>query len=47
MAGPAQGFDNYTFFVNEESDDVIEVVPGAQYGADPSITPYRQAGYSV
>jgi hypothetical protein len=47
MAGPAEGFENYTFFVNEESNDVVEVVPGAQYGADPSITPYRQAGYSV
>jgi hypothetical protein len=47
MAGPAEGFENYTFFVNEESDDIIDVVPGAQYGSDPSITPYRQAGYSV
>jgi hypothetical protein len=47
MAGPAEGFEHYTFFVNEESNDVVEVVPGAQYGADPSITPYRQAGYSV
>ena len=47
MAGPAEGFENYTFFVNEESNDVIPLVPGAQYGADPSLTPYRQAGYSV
>ena len=47
MAGPDEGFGSYTFFVNEESNDVIEVVPGAQYEADPEITPYRQAGYSV
>jgi Bacterial protein of unknown function (DUF839) len=47
MAGPAHGFDEYTFLVNEESNDVIEVVPGATYGADPFLTPYRQAGYSV
>jgi hypothetical protein len=47
MAGPEQGFDNYTFFVNEESNDVITVPAGAPYGADPSVTPYRQAGYSV
>ena len=47
MAGPAEGFDNYTFFVNEESNDVIDVPAGAPYGADPAIAPYRQAGYSV
>lgn len=47
MAGPEQGFSNYTFFVNEESNDVIDVPTGAPYGADPAIAPYRQAGYSV
>ena len=47
MAGPAQGFDDYTFFVNEESTDYLPVPAGAQYGADPSITPFRQAGYAV
>jgi hypothetical protein len=47
MAGPNEGFSGYTFFVNEESDDVINVPAGAPYGADPSVTPYRQAGYSV
>ena len=47
MAGPDEGFSDYTFFVNEESDDVIDVPAGAPYGADPSVTPYRQAGYSV
>ena len=47
MAGPAEGFANYTFMVNEESNDIIDVVPGAPYGADPAIAPYRQAGYSV
>ena len=47
MAGPDEGFDEYTFFVNEESNDVIHVPAGAPYGADPALTPYRQAGYSV
>jgi hypothetical protein len=47
MAGPEQGFSDYTFLLNEESNDVIHVPPGATYGADPSVTPYRQAGYSV
>jgi hypothetical protein len=47
MAGPAEGFDDYTFFVNEESNDIIDVPPGATYGSDPSVAPYRQAGYSV
>jgi hypothetical protein len=47
MAGPDQGFADYTFFVNEESNDVVHVPPGAPYGADPSTAPFRQAGYSV
>ena len=47
MAGPAEGFSDYTFFLNEESNDVIDVPAGATYGADPAVTPYRQAGYSV
>jgi Alkaline phosphatase PhoX len=47
MAGPAEGFNGYTMLLNEESNDVIDVPAGATYGADPSITPYRQAGYSV
>ena len=47
MAGPDEGFDEYTFFVNEESNDVIHVPAGAPYGADPAVMPYRQAGYSV
>lgn len=47
MAGPDQGFDDYTFLLNEESNDVIDVPPGAPYGADPAVAPYRQAGYSV
>lgn len=48
MAGPEHGFDNYTFFVNEEADETIHTVPvGAVYGADPSLAPNRQAGYSV
>ena len=47
MAGPNQGFDDYTFFVNEESNDIIDVVPGAPYGPDPAVAPYRQAGYAA
>ena len=47
MAGPDEGFRNYTFFLNEESNDVIHVPAGAPYGADPSVAPFRQAGYSV
>jgi hypothetical protein len=47
MAGPDEGFGSYTFFVNEESNDVLTIPPGAQYGADPFLNPYRQAGYSV
>ena len=47
MAGPEHGFANYTFFVNEESNDIITVPAGAPYGADPAIAPYRQAGYAT
>jgi len=47
MAGPEHGFKDYTFLLGEESDDIVHVPAGAPYGADPSVTPYRQAGYSV
>jgi hypothetical protein len=47
MVGPDQGFPDYTFLTNEESNDVLVVPAGAPYGADPGLTPYRQAGYSV
>ena len=47
MAGPAEGFSKYTLFLNEESNDIIDVPAGATYGSDPSVAPYRQAGYSV
>jgi hypothetical protein len=49
MAGPDHGFANYTFLLNEESNDVLPVTPGAPYGADaPSLGPnHRQAGYAV
>jgi hypothetical protein len=47
LAGPAEGFSNYTLFTNEESNDVLAVPAGAVYGSDPSIAPNRQAGYSV
>lgn len=47
MVGPDQGFADYTFLTNEESNDVLTVNAGQPYGADPGLTPYRQAGYSV
>jgi hypothetical protein len=47
MAGPDEGFDRYTLFTNEESDDDIPVPPGAPYGPDPAIAPLREAGYAV
>jgi hypothetical protein len=47
MASPADGFAHYTFFTGEESNDVIPVVDGAAYGADPALAPDRQAGYVV
>lgn len=47
MAGPDQGFDDYTFFVNEETNDIVTVPDEAPYGADPAIAPYRQGGYAV
>jgi hypothetical protein len=47
MAGPEEGFDRYTLFLNEESNDVIDVPDGALYGPDPAVAPQRQAGYAV
>jgi hypothetical protein len=47
MAGPAEGFSSYTFFANEEANDVVDVPVGAQYGPDPALDPQRQAGYVV
>jgi hypothetical protein len=47
LAGPAEGFSDYTLFTNEESNDLLTVPSGAVYGSDPSIAPLRQAGYSV
>jgi hypothetical protein len=47
MAGPDEGFSRYTFFANEEADDVVPVPPGAPYGPDPSVAPNRQGGYTV
>lgn len=47
MAGPAEGFSGYTFFTGEESNDVLAVPSGAQYGPDPALDPNRQAGYAV
>jgi secreted PhoX family phosphatase len=47
MAGPDEGFDRYTFFTGEETNDVVDVPPGAPYGPDPSVAPNRQGGYAV
>jgi hypothetical protein len=47
MVGPDQGFPDYTFLTNEESNDVLPVKANQPYPADPGIAPYRQAGYSV
>ncbi|MDH5503755.1 MAG: PhoX family protein [Acidimicrobiia bacterium] len=49
MAGPEHGFETYTFFVNEESNDIVEVPAGAVYGADPAFAPdnLRQGGYAI
>ena len=47
MAGPAEGFHNYTFFTGEETNDIVDVPDGAPYGPDPSIAPQRQGGYAV
>ncbi|MEX2458447.1 MAG: hypothetical protein WD770_05630, partial [Actinomycetota bacterium] len=47
MAGPEQGFEDYTFFANEEDNAIVPVPPGAPYGPDPAVTPNRQAGYAV
>lgn len=47
MAGTAEGFANPTFFVGEETNDVVGVPAGAPYGADPALAPQRQGGYVV
>ena len=47
MAGPAEGYSFYTFFTGEETNDIVPVVAGAPYGADPALAPMRQGGYAV
>jgi hypothetical protein len=47
MAGPAEGFSDYTFFANEEASDVVAVPPDAPYGPDPGLDGQRQVGYAV
>lgn len=47
MAGPDEGFSDYTFFTGEESNDIVDVNPGAPYGPDPALGDQRQAGYVV
>jgi hypothetical protein len=47
MAGPAEGFSDYTYLANEESNDIIDVPAGAPYGPDPALGDQRQAGYVV
>lgn len=41
------GFAHPMLFTNEESNDVLPIPAGATYGADPSVAPNRQAGYTV
>jgi hypothetical protein len=49
MAGPAEGFSDYTFFANEEANDKdLAIPPAATYG--PDVFPgdgTRQAGFGV
>lgn len=47
MAGPAEGFSRYTYFVGEKANDIVDVVSGAPYGPDPALDPQRQGGYVV
>jgi hypothetical protein len=47
MVGPAEGFSNYVYLTNEESNDVLSVPAEAPYGPDPALGAQRQAGYSV
>ncbi len=47
MAGPAEGFSTYTYFANEEANDVVDVPTDAPYGPDPGLNGQRQAGYVV
>lgn len=47
IAGPDEGFSAPVFFVNEESNDIVDVPAGASYGADPALAPDRQGGYAV
>lgn len=43
MAGPTEGFDDYVFFTGEETDDIVDVAPGAEFGPDPALSPQRRA----
>ncbi len=48
MLGPDEGFDTDVYFTGEETNDVVPVVDGAPYDADPGAGDgMRQAGYAV
>lgn len=47
LAGAAEGFAHPTFFANEETNDIVDVPPGAPYGSDPALGSQRQGGYAV
>ena len=47
MVGANEGFSRPTFFVGEETIDIVYVVDGAPYGADPALDGQRQGGYNV
>ena len=47
MAGPAEGFENYTFFTGEDANEIVDVSQGSPFGPDHAVWPQRQAGYVV
>jgi hypothetical protein len=47
MAGPDEGFSRYTYFANEETNDIVAVPGDAPYGSDAALAPNRQGGYAV
>ncbi len=47
MAGPAEGFSQYTFFTGEETNDIVDVPDDSTYGPDRALGGQRQGGYAV
>ena len=42
-----RGIVDRIFFTGEETDDIVAVVSGSEFGADPALAPERQGGYVV